>query len=336
MRTLARLGRDLHTALFRRRRSSSIAEVGRLLGTIPPSEGSTVQISVHPDASEFVFPWALIYDGQLPDSQWTAPPADAFWGVRYCIEQRLPGLPPRPQHTTRANGRPINLAYMLWDQFANAGQHTAMVTALTSERMTVSTPPIVRARQAAEVMESDENPDILYFFAHAHTRQYDNEIGRQIQAVLKTMPAGSSAESAFRQLYERISMEVDEPSWVKLTHGRLQLNDLYASSIEFSRAPLVILNACESAQQTPALTGESFVDFFLDRGAGAFVGTECMMTVVFAHSFAGHLLRQIRGGNSIGTALLSARRHFIELGNPLGLAYSLYGSSDLSFPVRSS
>jgi hypothetical protein len=88
---------------------------------------------------------------------------------------------------------------------------------------------------------------------------------------------------------------------------------------------------------TPSLS-DSFVGFFLDRGARAVIGTECPMTVEFAHPFARHLLESLLGGATAGRALLDARRHFLnEARNPLGLAYSLYGTASASFapPVLS-
>ncbi len=58
------------------------------------------------------------------------------------------------------------------------------------------------------------------------------------------------------------------------------------------------------------------------------------MTVEFAHPFAEDLLSQLLAGQSVGRALLHARRHFISLRNPLGLAYSLFGSADGLPPAK--
>jgi hypothetical protein len=91
---------------------------------------------------------------------------------------------------------------------------------------------------------------------------------------------------------------------------------------------------CESAQLVPALS-DNFVELFLGAGAGAVLGTECIMTTEFAHPFAEQLLKRVLLGDSIGTALLAARRYFRDKNNPLGLAYSLFGSAALSFqPAR--
>ena len=55
------------------------------------------------------------------------------------------------------------------------------------------------------------------------------------------------------------------------------------------------------------------------------------MSVEFAHSFAKKLLTDILAGESLGEALLDARRHFMTLKNPLGLAYTLFGSATACF-----
>ena len=87
---------------------------------------------------------------------------------------------------------------------------------------------------------------------------------------------------------------------------------------------------CESADISPTLQ-EGLVHFFLDRKAGAVLGTECLMTVNFAHAFSEFILRQVISGAQVAFALREARREFLRRRNPLGLAYSLYGSGTLQF-----
>jgi HEAT repeat protein len=332
MRELATIGQRLHTALFRRKINSAMAEVGRLLSQMPPSPGSVVQISVREEASDFLFPWALLYDGELPHDQWRLPDPDGFWGLRYCIEQRLPGLQPQPRSRTRP--RPLRMAFMLWDQFRNTSEHCAMVEALANDHrpnFEVSLPPITRESEATKAMQAVVPNDILYFFTHAHIRRRPHAGPDAFTEAFLSLSPDTAAHEAFKQAYERSLAAAGEASWIGLTHGRLKLDELYAGPIMFDNSPLVFLNACESAELTPALSGDSFVNFFLDRGAAAFLGTECTMTVTFAHSFGEVVLREVVAGSTIGSAVLAARRHFIGLRNPLGLAYSLYGNACLSF-----
>jgi hypothetical protein len=93
---------------------------------------------------------------------------------------------------------------------------------------------------------------------------------------------------------------------------------------------------CESAQLVPSLS-ESFIHFFLTRGAAAVIGTECPMTIAFAHPFGEVLLNGLLRGEDVGDALRSARQALLGLQNPLGLAYTLYGSATARFkppPLR--
>ena len=58
------------------------------------------------------------------------------------------------------------------------------------------------------------------------------------------------------------------------------------------------------------------------------------MTTAFARPFAEFVFDALARDAAIGTALLAARRHFLERGNPLGLAYTLYGSADFALAAR--
>ena len=329
MWTLAAAGRDLYVRLFRLELDSAIMTVSEKLRELPPPPGSVIQVSVAYDAADFLFPWALLYDGALPDESWKLPDPDGFWGLRYCIEQRQPGWQQAPA-SVRTHPDPQRMAFMLWDQFANAAEHSAMIGALFGKRpgdLEVSTPPINRASAASKEMTAADAKDIYYFYAHAHVRNPNRSAGILDAFVdeYQKLPPGGKAREAFGEAYKLAVEEADEDSWIKLTYGRLALTDLYAGAVRFRSSPLVFINACESSQLTPSLSGESFVRFFLDRGAAAFLGTECTMTAVFAHPFGEFVLRRLLDGDTIGVALLAARKHFAENRNPLGLAYSQYG-----------
>jgi len=90
------------------------------------------------------------------------------------------------------------------------------------------------------------------------------------------------------------------------------------------RRPIVFLNVCQSAELLPSLS-TGLVNTFLQHDAAAVVSTACPMPAVFASAFAEQVFNALFGGNDIGTALWKARRCFLESGNPLGLAYTLYG-----------
>jgi hypothetical protein len=100
------------------------------------------------------------------------------------------------------------------------------------------------------------------------------------------------------------------------------------SSPRFANGPLVFLNMCESAQVLPSLSG-GFIPFFIQRGARGIIGTECPMTSTFAHPFSQEFFRRFLQGQAIGQILWELRKEFLEKGNPLGLAYTLYCDADM-------
>src|SRR5262249_32251318 len=142
-------------------------------------------------------------------------------------------------------------------------------------------------------------------------------------------------DSPLRTAWKPLIDELPKPgavsrSFIQLTFGSLYLDDDLLPIRRFGCQPLVFLNMCDSAQVTPALSG-GFVPFFLGRGAVGVLGTECPMPVVFAHPFSEVILRSVLSGGAVGPALLKARQHFVQLGNPLGLAYTHYGPATARF-----
>jgi hypothetical protein len=334
VRRLANAGRRLWVKLFKQERGSSLYEIGDWLEKHPPERDSIIQVSFHPNAVNFIFPWALIYDRPIPDKEYELPDPEGFWGMRYCIEQQLPNM-------IKGTDEPIDidelkLGFMLWEQFRNAQEEKLMMERLIEQsagKLRVTIPPITDASVCYKLL-SDCDAHVLYFYTHGYTRHRQADIGVAPNFELfirryERLDADSSLRKIYRTLYESIKQNQFEPdrSWIELTYGKLYLDELYDHIEHLSSNPLVILNMCESAQVTPSLS-DSFVHFFLDRGATAVIGTECPMTIQFAHPFAEMLLTNIlRGGDPLGIVMLYTRRHFMELKNPLGLAYSLFGSA---------
>jgi hypothetical protein len=146
------------------------------------------------------------------------------------------------------------------------------------------------------------------------------------------LPKNDPRRELWKFLYESIKQEKFEPdrSWIKPTYGKLYLDELYNKIFSINSEPLVFLNMCESAEITPSLS-DSFIHFFINRGAKGVIGTECPMTVEFAHPFSEKFLGDLFAGKTIGEALLNARCHFMKLKNPLGLAYTSFGSATICF-----
>jgi HEAT repeat protein len=339
IRYLAETGRQLWITLFKQHRRGASGEVGEWLQRNPPEDGSLIQISVEPEAADFVFPWALLYDRTLPERPYQPIDPAGFWGLRYRIEQELPRTTAGAEKAIGVeNG--LRIAFMLWDQFRNSAAHRkfwSQLAAKCGQRLEVSDPPVNDVETCYEQVLTDGALQVLYFYAHGHSRGRLAAMGGVsdldvfIQRYERLEP-GSPLLEVYRFLYEAVRAVQFEPdrSWIALTYGKLYLDVLYDKVSELVSHPLVFLNMCESAQLSPALS-ESFVQFFLDRGARCVLGTEGLMTVDFAHDFAEAILTDLLAGRTIGEALLSARRHFMAMQNPLGLAYSLFGSAETSF-----
>ena len=71
------------------------------------------------------------------------------------------------------------------------------------------------------------------------------------------------------------------------------------------------------------------IPFFIYHGARGIIGTECPMTTTFAHPFAKEFFRRFLNGQPVGEILWEMRRGSLEMGNPLGLAYTLYCDANL-------
>jgi hypothetical protein len=93
--------------------------------------------------------------------------------------------------------------------------------------------------------------------------------------------------------------------------------------------PLVFFNACGTAVFDPRGVG-SFVTFFLQNGNRGFIGTQTPVPDVFASHFCEPFYSQLLEGETVGAALLAARRKMVErYRNPLGILYSHYGRPEL-------
>ncbi len=337
VRGLAICGSKLWTGLFMRDSNSSIFKIGEWLKDHPVNIGGLIHVSIQADAANFVFPWALLYDKELKDNE--LPDICGFWGMRYRIEQQLPGITKTIDKPFQVADR-LKIGFMLVNNFPNQSEEISMMESFekrSSGKLDITTP--ITDNDDCYNLLTKCDAHILYFYTHGYTK-YKKEIGAgNDMEIFKTFYDSVDKNS---KLYERLSTLNDrikreqndfkpKDSWIELTNGRLYLADLYRRITSgFDTGPLVILNMCESAQIIPSLS-DSFIHFFINRGAKSVIGTECPMTVEFAHPFAEKFLEGILKGEEIGAVLLKARRHFMELRNPLGLAYTLFGSATARF-----
>ena len=93
--------------------------------------------------------------------------------------------------------------------------------------------------------------------------------------------------------------------------------------------PLVFINACESAELSPAFY-DGFVPYFMAKGARGVVGTQCKTPALFAVEWAKRFFERFLDGARARRGLprpcgaSSSTQH----GNPLGLLYAVHCDGD--------
>ncbi|HEY4931958.1 MAG TPA: hypothetical protein VII23_10330 [Terriglobales bacterium] len=151
------------------------------------------------------------------------------------------------------------------------------------------------------------DPEIVYFFCHALA---------SLQSKGKTY--GPALD--FGRGFEGVAEDVIE---AREFAGK-----------RWTRAPLVFINGCSSAGFSPYAPSEFITEFIKGRKAAAVIGTEVTVWEALATEMAKRfLLTFLDGKTSAGEALLKSRRSLLAMNNPLGLAYTLYGSSNLTLNI---
>ena len=93
--------------------------------------------------------------------------------------------------------------------------------------------------------------------------------------------------------------------------------------------PLVFINACESAELSPAFY-DGFVPYFMAKGARGVIGTQCKTPALVRGRMGEALLRALprrrraRRGLPRPCGASSSTQH----GNPLGLLYAVHCDGD--------
>jgi CHAT domain-containing protein len=90
--------------------------------------------------------------------------------------------------------------------------------------------------------------------------------------------------------------------------------------------PVVVLNACQLGRSGYRLTGiGGFAEAFLRAGAGLFVGALWSVGDLPARNFTEEFYKQLKAGNTIAEAAVSAREKSRSVGDATWLAYVVYG-----------
>ncbi len=311
LKKLARLGYYLYQKLFFAPGNGLEAQnLGRQLRLY--SQQKQLRITIV--AERFIFPWALLYDRDPLDLEHVDP--SGFWGLKHVVEYRPEFASPTPVtfFPEIACSGVLRLGFIcnttIDQQMARAGIGPVVAQQLEFLRKLdgVSVTPIPTR---ADFLKLLNNPDaaeqVLYFYCHAVSN-------------LPGEPAGVAA------------------SKFKLSDADVTLEDMdieapAGADRALKSAPLVFINACQSAELSPYLY-DGLVPYLVAKGMRGVVGTEADTPVAFAAEFAQEFLRRFTaGGQPLGELLLALRREYAgQKNNLMGLLYALY--SDGSVVVR--
>lgn len=304
LKRLETLGRRLFDGLFYGPRCGPDArQMGDLLREL--SRRNRLRIEVVAD--QFIFPWALLYDRRRQQDGDGVDP-EGFWGFKHVIEH-LPeftcatpvSFDPRISPADRLGiACVLNTAIDAQVQRPLVQSQREFLRGLSRVTATEYT----HRQHLVDLLNDPDAPPLLYFYCHA-------------ASYLPHEPDGVAG------------------SKLMLTDGAITLRDLQdeapTSEAPLKQAPLIFLNACESAKLSPYFY-DGLVPYLITRGARGVLGTEAEIPALFAAEFARELLAKFVGGaQPIGELLLELRRkHLFKNHNVLGLLYALYCNADVA------
>ncbi len=256
-------------------------------------------------SQQFMLPWGILYVADEYDPDNIDP--EMFLGLKHIVEH-IPLQPGMQVTDTTIDSRPALVVSLN----VNADIDQQMGAPLIADQRrywdTISqgggVQVIARASQDQVIQalaDTSTSDQILYFYCHA---------------VSKSLAEGGGPDAS---------------TLVLSGSQRLTLEDLHLfapTKKSLPGAPLVFINACESAELSP-LFYDGFVPYFMAKGARGVVGTECETPALFAAEWARCFFDQFLAGEPLGQIFLNLRQEFYhEHNNLLGLLYALYVDGD--------
>jgi hypothetical protein len=310
LRDLRQIGDLLFRSLFFAPGSGDQGqEMGRLLRTATAER----ELRINVIAERFAFPWSLVYALPFKPSDPVDP--TGFWGYRHIIEYT-------PQFSARQpaafapelDARDRLRVGFVFDQTINAQFNAPIIAEQRQTLPGIDGVTVTEYDTRDEFLDllsrSRDVPQIIYFYGHAVSRSPGEK------------EAATGIEYGLGDSYLSINGEAITLDEMNLYAG-LDLE-------RFDSAPLVVLNACESAELSPELYN-GLVPYLIGRGARGVIGTEVLMPAFFAAEFAPALLRRFAAGATrLGDLLRDMRREYLrDKRNVLPLIYALYSNAEM-------
>lgn len=295
--TLAQLAEESYamfrSIFFEAGADEGMKSIGRLLASLSDGPPRDIQVVT----SRFVIPWQLLY----------AAPALLPVEARYFL-----GFSHRIEHLALRSGWNI--------------QETKIDTADLHISVNVN-------REIDEELEVTTIDDQLAFFDDlAASGKVKIELRDTVAGVKKALADPQLADQVIYLYCHAVSNSAGEGvgKSALLFEGKkkLTLNALRAAAAidapPYRGAPLVVINACQSAELSP-LFYDGFVPHLTSRGARGVIGTECDTPAIFGASWGKAFFRDFLEGGELGEVMLALRRKFLEeKNNLLGLLYAVH------------
>lgn len=304
LETLARAGARLFQQIFQHPEGGEDARrLGEGLRRMVASDSHQLQFQVV--SRQFPVPWGLLYLGDVrrgADLSW-----NLFLGMSHLVEC-IPFQNGFPALDTAIASEPrlsvsINVNAAIDEEFQvdYVERQRAWWSHISASQPRVQVVPRRLRDEVLKALADDRCTDqIFYLYCHA------NASGPRD-------PGGIDASA------------------LVLTDGRLTLADLNLEApadAQLVGNPLIVINACESAEMTPRFY-DGFVPYFMSKGARGVIGTECKIPALFASEWADRFFDRFLDGQSLGETVLSLRRSFLANNrNPLGLIYTIHCDGD--------
>lgn len=307
LKSLMGVGFDLFEALFFAPGSGADSnEMGRVLR----QKSRTGKLNIAIVAERFLFPWSLIYDRDY-DLDKVDP--EGFWGFKHVIEYTPEFRSATPVSFTPEIDVESSLEMALVinttidDEVRRKGLTFDVVKPQQEFAQTLKGVTVREYLTGGDLVrllkDSTGKTQFIYIYCHAESAQPGD-------------PGGVDA------------------SRIMLSDGWVTLKDLKRaaplSGANLESCPLVFLNACESAELSPALY-DGLVPYLIAKGARGVLGTEVNTPILFAAEFAKTFLQRFTaGGQPLGELLLQMRREYlIDKNNVMGLVYALHSGADV-------
>ena len=297
---LARAGALLFQTIFMHPGSTQAAkDFAKRFRELAQGDPLTIQIV----SKQMMLPWGILYMADRFDANNIKP--ELFLGLKHIIE--VAPMEPSMDFQTHIASKPNLTVSLNLNQDIDKQMNFPLIKNQVqywnarAKKGGVNLITRTDANMVVDAFASEKTPDqIAYFYCHA---------------VSKNLAEGGAGASI-------LQMGANQ---------NVTLDDFLLSApleVRLPGAPLVFINACESAELSP-LFYNGFMPYFVDKGARGMIGTECPVPALFALDWAGKFFDQFLAGKPLGQIFLDLRRdYFFNHNNVLGLLYALYCDAD--------